>query len=30
MGYAQCPKKHFRCMSALDMHKAKAFVDKNW
>ena len=30
MGYAQCPKKHFRCMLALDMHKAKAFVDKNW
>ena len=30
MGYTQCPKKHFRCMLALDMHKAKAFVDKNW
>ena len=30
MGYSSCPKKHFQCMLALDMHKAKEFVDKNW
>ncbi|MBS1776380.1 MAG: glycosyltransferase family 9 protein [Bacteroidetes bacterium] len=30
LGYAKCPKKHFRCMNELDMEKAANAVKKYW